>query len=130
MQSVVDAELNLKEVVEQVEAQFPFSGEVITKTEPSPHEVHWQQPLHALMRQGSEVRPRPALTAPEATKYHMDLLAANRLQLEAVGVPARSIWASPLCTACNTDKLFSYRAEHGKTGRMMGVVGIRLRARR
>ena len=113
-----------------MEAQFSFSGEVITKTESSPHEVHWQQPLHALMRQEREVRPRPALTAPDATTYHLDLVAANRLQLEAAGVPAKSIWASPLCTACNTDKLFSYRAEHGKTGRMMGVIGIRSGTRR
>jgi YfiH family protein len=114
-----------REVVEQVEAQFAFAGKIIAKTEPSPHEVHWQQSMHALLRQDREVRPRPALTAPEATKYHLDLVVANRLQLEAAGVPAKSIWASPLCTACNTDKLFSYRAEHGKTGRMMGVVGIR-----
>ena len=113
-----------REVVEQVEAQFSFAGKIITKTEPSPHKVHWQQPLHALMRQDSEVRPRPALTAPEATAYHLDLVAANRLQLEAAGVLAKSIWTSPLCTACNTDRLFSYRAEHGKTGRMMGLVGI------
>jgi hypothetical protein len=58
-------------------------------------------------------------------KIFLDLVEANRQQLLAVGVPAKSIEASLLCTNCRTDLLFSYRAEKGKTGRMMGVVGIR-----
>jgi YfiH family protein len=58
-------------------------------------------------------------------KIFLDLVEANRRQLLAAGVPAKNIEASPLCTNCNPDVLFSYRAEKGKTGRMMGVVGIR-----
>lgn len=58
-------------------------------------------------------------------KIFLDLVEANRQQLLAAGVPAKSIEASSLCTNCHTDLLFSYRAEKGKTGRMMGVVGIR-----
>jgi copper oxidase (laccase) domain-containing protein len=58
-------------------------------------------------------------------KIFLDLVEANRQQLLAAGVPAKSIEASPLCTSCNTDLLFSYRAEKGQTGRMMGAVGIR-----
>jgi copper oxidase (laccase) domain-containing protein len=42
-----------------------------------------------------------------------------------VGVPPKGIKASPLCTNCRTDLLFSYRAEKGKTGRMMAVAAIR-----
>lgn len=60
-------------------------------------------------------------------KIFLDLAEANRRQLLSVGVPARSIAASPLCTSCRTDLLFSYRAEKGKTGRMMAVAGIRTR---
>jgi len=55
----------------------------------------------------------------------LDLVEANRRQLMAAGVPARNINSSPLCTACRTDLLFSYRAEKGVTGRMMSVVGIK-----
>jgi YfiH family protein len=55
----------------------------------------------------------------------LDLVEANRRQLLAVGVPAKNIEASPLCTNCRPDLLFSSRAEKGKTGRMMAVVGIR-----
>jgi polyphenol oxidase len=58
-------------------------------------------------------------------KIFLDLVEANRQQLVAAGVSAKSIEASPLCTNCNPDVLFSYRAERGKTGRMMGVAGIR-----
>jgi YfiH family protein len=58
-------------------------------------------------------------------KIYLDLVEANRRQLLAAGVPAKSIEASPLCTNCHPELLFSYRAEKGKTGRMMGVVGVR-----
>jgi len=57
-------------------------------------------------------------------KLFLDLVEANRLQLLAAGVPKKAIEASPLCTSCRTDLLFSYRAEKGKTGRMMAVAGI------
>jgi YfiH family protein len=58
-------------------------------------------------------------------KIYLDLVEANRQQLLAVGVAAKNIDASPLCTNCRTDLLFSFRAEKGKTGRLMGVVGIK-----
>jgi YfiH family protein len=54
----------------------------------------------------------------------LDLVEANRRQLLDAGVSARRIKAVLLCTACNTDLLFSHRAEKGITGRMMGVAGI------
>jgi YfiH family protein len=58
-------------------------------------------------------------------KIFLDLVEANRQQLLAAGVPAKNIEASSPCTNCHTDLLFSYRGEHGKTGRMMAVAGIR-----
>jgi YfiH family protein len=58
-------------------------------------------------------------------KIFLDLAEANRRQLLSVGVPAKSIETAPMCTTCHTDLLFSYRAEKGKTGRMMAVAGIR-----
>jgi hypothetical protein len=62
---------------------------------------------------------------PPPPRAHLDLLAANRAQLAAAGVPARNLHVSNLCTACHTDLLFSHRGEHGRTGRLMGVIGIR-----
>lgn len=58
-------------------------------------------------------------------KIFLDLVQANRRQLLDAGVRAKSIEASALCTSCNTELLFSHRAEKGITGRMMAVVGLR-----
>ncbi len=58
-------------------------------------------------------------------KIFLDLVEANHQQLLAAGVPKKNIEASPLCTNCHPELLFSYRSEKGKTGRMMGVAGIR-----
>ncbi len=56
----------------------------------------------------------------------VDLQRANREQLIAAGVPLQKIYAAPLCTMCRTDLFFSYRREkrtHGRTGRLMSVIG-------
>lgn len=58
-------------------------------------------------------------------RIFLDLVEANRRQLIAAGVPKKNIDASSLCTNCNNDQLFSYRAEKGKTGRLMAVAGIK-----
>jgi purine-nucleoside/S-methyl-5'-thioadenosine phosphorylase / adenosine deaminase len=55
----------------------------------------------------------------------LDLAEANRRQLLDAGVSAKRIQTVQLCSACNTDLLFSHRTEKGITGRMMGVAGIR-----
>jgi YfiH family protein len=62
-------------------------------------------------------RPRHAL---------IDLPQANFKQLVRAGVPAAQIQIAPICTICRTDLFFSYRNEkklHGKTGRLLSVVG-------
>jgi YfiH family protein len=56
----------------------------------------------------------------------VDLLKANREQLESSGVQPDRIHIAPLCTMCRTDLFFSYRQEkklHGKVGRLMAVIG-------
>jgi polyphenol oxidase len=58
-------------------------------------------------------------------KIFLDLVEANRQQLIAAGVPKKNIETSTLCTNCHPELLFSYRAEKGRTGRMMAVAGIR-----
>lgn len=54
----------------------------------------------------------------------LDLVEANRRQLLDAGVPANNIDNSAACTACHTEMLFSFRAEKGVTGRLLGVAGI------
>jgi purine-nucleoside/S-methyl-5'-thioadenosine phosphorylase / adenosine deaminase len=58
-------------------------------------------------------------------QIHLDLVKANTRQLLDAGLQKKNIHASELCTVCRNDLLFSHRAEFGKTGRMMGAVGIR-----
>jgi hypothetical protein len=58
-------------------------------------------------------------------KIFLALVEANRRQLLAAGLPKKNIEASPFCTNCHPELLFSYRGQKGKTGRMMAVAGIR-----
>lgn len=51
-------------------------------------------------------------------KYLFDLWGCNRRQLELAGIPYQNIISPGICTAHNSELFCSYRAEHGKTGRM------------
>ncbi len=56
---------------------------------------------------------------------HLDLVEANRRQLLDAGLREDAISVVGDCTNCRTDRYFSYRAEHGFTGRMFSVIGVR-----
>lgn len=106
-----------EEVRQQFESQFAYAAKLFREVKDS-DPVREKYPLLFL-----SARPPGHSDLPK--KIFLDLVEANRQQLLAVGVPAKSIETSPLCTNCRADLLFSYRAEKGKTGRMMNVVGIR-----
>ena len=59
---------------------------------------------------------------------YLDLWEANRRQLAGAGVPPERISVLEECTSCAVDngsrRYFSHRAEQGKAGRMMAVIGI------
>ncbi|HEX3353886.1 MAG TPA: peptidoglycan editing factor PgeF [Terriglobales bacterium] len=105
------------EVRTQFESQFEYGSKLFQEVEES-DPVREKYPLLFLTARapGHSVLPK---------KIFLDLVEANRRQLLATGVAAKNISASPLCTACRTDLLFSYRAEKGVAGRMMAVAGIR-----
>lgn len=54
--------------------------------------------------------------------YEVDFAAEIVSQCRALGV--KEIHDSRVCTACDLNKYYSYRAEKGKTGRMLAVLGI------
>lgn len=56
---------------------------------------------------------------------HLDLVEANRRQLLDAGLESKAIHVLGLCTACDTKRFFSHRAEQGFTGRMLSAIGIR-----
>ena len=61
---------------------------------------------------------------PDWPRPHVDLRAELGRQLAAAGVTA--VEASGACTVGDNDRFFSYRAESGTAGRMLGFVGVRL----
>lgn len=84
-----------QDVIEAFEGKFSTSGKLFTPTREG----------HALI----------------------NLHRANREQLENAGVRAENIFTAPLCTMERTDLFFSYRVEskiHGKTGRLLSVIGL------
>lgn len=58
-------------------------------------------------------------------KWKIDLWQANRLQLESIGVKPANIEESKICTKCNAELFFSYRADGGKTGRIAAVIQLK-----
>jgi copper oxidase (laccase) domain-containing protein len=54
--------------------------------------------------------------------YEVDFAAEIIRQCRALGI--QQIHNCGICTACNLERYYSYRAEKGKTGRMLAVLGL------
>jgi copper oxidase (laccase) domain-containing protein len=54
--------------------------------------------------------------------YEVDFAAEIVRQCRALGV--KEIHESGVCTACDLNRYYSYRAEKGKTGRMLALIGL------
>ena len=106
-----------EEVRTTFESQFEYASELFREVKES-DPVREKYPLLFLTARAPGHGELPS-------KIFLDLAEANRRQLLAGGVSAKNIDVSMLCTKCNNDLLFSYRAEKGKTGRQMAVAGIR-----
>ena len=105
------------EVRDQFASQFAYASDLFHEVEEH-DEVREKYPMLFLTARapGHSVMPK---------KIYLDLAESNRRQLLTIGVPAKHISVSPLCTSCHPDQLFSYRADKTVTGRMMAVVGVR-----
>lgn len=60
----------------------------------------------------------------ENERKHLDVSAANRVQLEEVGLAPANIDHVDFCTRCREDLFFSYRRDGAHAGRMISVVGF------
>jgi len=58
-------------------------------------------------------------------KPKLNLWAANRCQLEAIGVWREHIDVASVCTQCNSNVFFSYRADRGHTGRIGAMICLK-----
>lgn len=106
-----------EEVRRAFEAQFEYASALFREAKDSDH-IRERYPMLFLTSRAPGHSDLPK-------RIFLDLAEANRRQLLAAGVSARNIESSPLCTACRTDLLFSYRKEKGGTGRMLAAVGIK-----
>lgn len=61
----------------------------------------------------------------QAGPRRLDLTACIGASLVEAGVPAGRVVDAGLCTATRTDRFFSHRAEHGRTGRHAAVAFMR-----
>ena len=106
-----------EEVRAEFESQFTYASELFEEVFDS-NAVHARYPLLFLNQRA----PGHGDLGPE---LHLDLVGANKRQLEDAGIRAEHISVVDGCTSCDTQHFFSHRAEFGKTGRMMAVIGIR-----
>jgi len=105
------------EVRAEFESQFTYASELFEEVFDA-NAIHVKYPLLFLNQRA----PGHGDLGPE---IHLDLVAANKRQLEDAGVRVEHISVIEGCTACDTKRFFSHRAELGKAGRMMAVVGVR-----
>jgi len=104
------------EVRAQFESQFSYASELFEEVFDA-NAIHVRYPLLFLNQRA----PGHGELGPE---IHLDLVEANRRQLRDAGLREDSIAVIDGCTACDTARFFSHRAEFGNTGRMMAVIGI------
>lgn len=93
-----------QEVSSAFQAEFPYASA-----------------LFATSREESRSRLKPGHFQ---EKLFLDLPLACKYQLLEVGFQETRIFADPPCTACDTRRFFSHRADAGHCGRMMSVIGI------
>jgi hypothetical protein len=105
------------EVRAAFESQFSYGSSLFRVTKET-DEIHEKYPLLFLTSRAPGHSELPE-------QIFLDLAEANRRQLLDAGLSAKNVSEVALCTACRTDILFSHRAEHGVTGRMMAAAGIR-----
>ena len=104
------------EVRVEFESQFPYANTLFEEVFDS-NAIHVRYPLLFLNQRA----PGHGELGPET---HLDLVEANRRQLLDAGLQAGNISVVEGCTACDCARFFSHRAEFGRTGRMMGAIGI------
>jgi len=63
----------------------------------------------------------PCIRPPQ---YEVDFADWIRREARACGVPSAQIHDGGECTASDLDRFYSYRAERGRTGRMLALLGI------
>ncbi|MDE3163688.1 MAG: peptidoglycan editing factor PgeF [Acidobacteriota bacterium] len=107
------------EVLSAFESQFAYARELFREVYDS-DPVRIKYPMLFLTQ-------RAPGHSPIGPNLHVDLTEANRRQLLDAGVKATAIRVVGGCTSCQRELFFSHRGSQGFAGRMMSVIGIRVR---
>ena len=105
------------EVRAEFQSQFSYADELFEEVFDA-DAIHVRYPLLFLNQRA----PGHGELGPE---IHLNLVEANKRQLQDAGIREEQISVIEGCTACDTARFFSHRAEFGQTGRMMAVIGIK-----
>ena len=106
-----------QDLKDQFESQFSYGSELFQQVKDY-DDVHEKYPLLFMNM-------RAPGHGDQCIKLHLSLREANRRQLLETGIPQKQISALEDCTSCDTRTFFSHRAEKGRTGRMMAMIGIK-----
>jgi YfiH family protein len=106
-----------QDLKDQFESQFSYGSELFQEVKDY-DDVHEKYPLLFMNM-------RAPGHGDQCIKLHLSLREANRRQLLEAGIPQKQISALEDCTSCDTRTFFSHRAEKGRTGRMMALIGIK-----
>lgn len=105
------------EVLSAFESQFPYARKLFFEVFDS-DPVRKKYPMLFLTQ-------RAPGHSPIGPELHLDLVAANRMQLLDAGLKPEAIHVVGGCTKCHSELFFSHRGSQGNAGRMMSVIGIR-----
>lgn len=110
-----------EEVRSEFESQFAYAPALFK-------EVFDAEPIHKKYPMLFLTQRAPG-HSPIGPQMHVDLVEANRRQLLDVGLKAGQIHAVGGCTQCDRTWFFSHRGSNGHAGRLMSVIGIKVRKR-
>ena len=114
----------VKHAVEKMMDQYGSrSGDILAGIGPSIGPDHYQVGADVLEQvQASFGKRADEILINTNGKTHLDLWKANAILLEEARVG--SVEIAGMCTACDLDRWYSHRAEHGKTGRFGAFLAL------
>ncbi|MBI2817725.1 MAG: peptidoglycan editing factor PgeF [Acidobacteria bacterium] len=112
------------DVEEEFRSQFTYASKVLTSRSDPPSPLREKYPRLFITYKSPEFK---TFHEPdeETRQIYLDLVLANVTQLVDAGLPRNQIYSEAPCTSCHPELFFSHRRDAGRTGRMMGSIGIK-----
>ena len=111
--------LTVKKMVNDYQCNF---SDILAAIGPSIGPCHYEVDQRVINEVQKFAWWQKAITPTTEGHAMLNLWECNRLQLLELGLQEENIFTSELCTFCQRDKFFSYRAENGRTGRIAAII--------